>query len=300
MSSAIASNDYSIGYIDSGHGHDNSLSEIELENRAGTLLDSLKAKELGGIKAAAAEALSLGIIPSDPAADFSAVSLHNMPGEYTWPIVAISYIFIRQDQRNETHGALLKAFVDYVISEEGQELLQDYNFEGVPKTVLAVAGNASAAIELAPDHRVWQFEDVDTTQRGAGQEDYVMSGKRRSYYEFAISQLQSALSDAEARLDFLEAMTPESATSCGGCSDDDNSSDKRARNIAIALSVISLVIAILACLVAASALQKAGRALNSTGVRANEMTNIDCVPCGKPKKEEAYGDLGKQEEHDEI
>ena len=61
-------------------------------------------------------------MPDDPAADFSEVSLHNMPGETTWPIVAISYMYIREDQTgNNKKGPLLKAWVEFVLSPTATE-----------------------------------------------------------------------------------------------------------------------------------------------------------------------------------
>merc|ERR1740130_1605884 len=96
MSSKLASTPYSIGYIDSGHGHEDGLKEIELKNKAGTYQSSLEAGP-AGIGAAAGAAIAGGVMPSSPLADFSAVSLHNQDGTTTWPIVAISYVYVRKD-----------------------------------------------------------------------------------------------------------------------------------------------------------------------------------------------------------
>ena len=191
MSSAISGEAFTIGYIDSGHGTDGGLPEVSLQNLDGTFQTSAQAIPLGGVKQAAAEALEEGVMPSDPTADFSAVSLHNMPGEFTWPIVAISYIYLRADQTTAgLTGPLLKAFADYVISDDGQALLPEYGFEGVPAEVLAVAQKAIDLLELPSDATEWTFETADETQPGAGQLDYVISGKRRAHDEYAIGELQ--------------------------------------------------------------------------------------------------------------
>eukprot|EP01048_Picozoa_sp_COSAG05_P004091 COSAG05_NODE_209_length_14039_cov_138.574892_1_plen_287_part_10 len=47
MSAGISSNPYSIGYIDSGHGHNDGLSEVLLKNLDGTYLDSTTAGTAG-------------------------------------------------------------------------------------------------------------------------------------------------------------------------------------------------------------------------------------------------------------
>ena len=43
MTDCIRDNDGSIGYIDSGHGWEQDLSEIELKNKNGNILSSRKA-----------------------------------------------------------------------------------------------------------------------------------------------------------------------------------------------------------------------------------------------------------------
>ena len=55
----LRANAYSIGYLDSGHGHSEGFAEVELQNRAGTFLDSKTSNENGGIAEAAVEMLKL-------------------------------------------------------------------------------------------------------------------------------------------------------------------------------------------------------------------------------------------------
>ena len=197
MSEAISNDDFSIGYIDSGHGQDDGLNEVRLENAAGTWQISTEAIASGGVQAAAEEALQEGVLPSDPSADFSQVSLHNMPGESTWPIVAISYIYLRADQTfNGETGPLLKAFVEYVLSDEGQSLLQKFNFVAVPEDVKTVAFAAVDLLRLAPNVTEWTFESDEETLAGIGQLDYIISGKRRSFNEYAINELAEEKADA--------------------------------------------------------------------------------------------------------
>ena len=67
-----------IGYIDSGHGHDEGLVEIELQNADGFFLSSREAASRGGIGAAAAA------IPSSADADFGSVNLINRVSFCCW------------------------------------------------------------------------------------------------------------------------------------------------------------------------------------------------------------------------
>lgn len=71
MTDCILATEGTIGYIDSGHGHEENLEEIELENADGNYLSSKEAAEKGGIVAAA------GAVPSSADQDFGSVNLLN-------------------------------------------------------------------------------------------------------------------------------------------------------------------------------------------------------------------------------
>jgi hypothetical protein len=86
MTICIRDNEGTLGYIESGHGHDEGLIEIELQNKQGRFLSSLESASNGGIGGAAENAL----IPASADADFGNVTLLNQLGDYTWPIVALS------------------------------------------------------------------------------------------------------------------------------------------------------------------------------------------------------------------
>ncbi|KAH8056976.1 hypothetical protein JL722_7200 [Aureococcus anophagefferens] len=302
MSSMISSTPYAIGYIDSGHGHDDGLSEIELKNLDGTYQSSTESIARGGVQAAAEEALALGVMPSDPAADFSQVSLHNMPGEYTWPIVAVSYL-VRPDQTaTGAKGPLLKAFVEYVLSDDGQALLGDYNFEQAPQQVRDVGRKALEAMALAPGHEEWTFESA--TNKGAGQEDYVISAKRRSHYEYALGEIESEMA-SYASLKALEATVAALAADVAASSavgehvhvsaldeifpDDGDDEDKQDEEIELALAVATagLVFGLVSLIVAPSprASSKMARA-----ARGRRLVGDVCIPERKPSSR-AYADL---------
>ena len=92
MTDCINEEQGTIGYIDAGHGNSAGLAEIELENRDGTLLSSQEASAEGGIDAA-----EEGVMPAAADFDFSGVSLLNRPGKYTWPLVQMTYIYVRRN-----------------------------------------------------------------------------------------------------------------------------------------------------------------------------------------------------------
>ena len=68
MPSCIRDNKGAIGYINAGHGHEEGLVEIELENAYGTFLSSKRAGEEGGVGGAAkvgVPASSYSVLSSD-------------------------------------------------------------------------------------------------------------------------------------------------------------------------------------------------------------------------------------------
>lgn len=306
MAEALSTVDYSIGYLDSGHGHTDGLEEVELENADGLFQSSLEANERGGIALAASKALEQNVIPSDPTASFANVSLHNMPGNVTWPIVAVSYIYgtwcvsvcgryvsagrgvvpaanveyscarrahrthhtrtppppwpaaanVDQTAANET-GPLLRAFMEYMLSDEGQSVLEGYNFVGIPSDIVEVAQRAINRLDTNPNAQNWTFEYSDSTQKGTGQEDYVISAKRRSYYAFAIGENEDDIANLQTDVgDCVDTATLTSTLDSYATTDEvNNAKDKandgddrarRAEQVAAA-AVVLAIIAILAC-----------------------------------------------------
>jgi hypothetical protein len=249
MSTNIAGTPYAIGYIDSGHGHEDGLKEIALKNKAGKYLTSLDAEPLGGIANAASEAIKANVMPGSPLDDFSAVSLHNQDGETTWPIVAISYIYVRKDATKLGERAcLLKAFLEFILSEEGQGLLPAYGAVGVPKEVLTIS-NSAVNMLVMPACSAWSFE-VDTI-KGGGQADYIISKKRRSYYEYGdkvvkglIGSLQQDI--LELKQEVKTSPAPAPAPAPAPIQDVNNDDDEDSINW---ISIIALVISILAIII---------------------------------------------------
>ena len=292
MSSAISSTEYSIGYIDSGHGIEDGLHEVSLMNKDGYYQTTTEAIAAGGVQAAAAEALALGVMPSDPAEDFSEVSLHNMPGETTWPIVAISYLYVRADQSaNEEKGPLLKAFIEYVLSEEGQALLGNYNFEGAPAAVLAVSRKAHDAITADDAFPTWTFET--DTDKGGGQADHVISAKRRSHYEYAIGELESTIASTEfGSCDCASSPASHTETTIHttieveGKNEGDQDDDI---DFALKIAEAGLVVAALALLVAIVACVKVNKLLTNRDHGMLKDVGEVCLP--SKASSQAYSDL---------
>ena len=188
-----------IGYIDAGHGHSEGLKEIELQNSHGTYLSSKKAAEEGGIGAAAAA------IPDSADADFGAVDLLNKPGEFTWPIVAMSYIYARKDlsfMEDPQKQSLLVAFLKNLYDPKAIGQCSAFGFTRVPNSVRKIALQGIDMIQVAGTAPEWTVEE--DTIPGDGQGDYVISHKRRSYAEIERSNGSGDLEKAMAKIAALE------------------------------------------------------------------------------------------------
>jgi len=178
MTDCIRDNEGTIGYIDSGHGHDQGLIEIELENADGTLLSSKEAAELGGIGSAALS------VPDSPDKDFGGVDLLNKGGEYTWPIVAMSYIYVRKDLSHISSDdqALLVAFLKSLYEPDYIEQCEDlFGFIRAPDFLKTLAMTGIGMLNVTTDN---EFSFESSTLANEGQGDYVVSAKRRSYAEY--------------------------------------------------------------------------------------------------------------------
>jgi len=192
MTACIRDNEGTIGYIDSGHGHSENLVEIELENAAGTVLSSKEAAKENGIASAADNTA----LPSELTASFATVDYLNKDGEFTWPIVAMTYVYVRQDIThidNPVEQGLLKAWLRTLYDADSFDLCTPFGFTAAPPSIQTKAMEAIDNIVTSPDAPEFTFEK--STDAGAGQGPYVLSVKRRSGTEYKLSTLESMVTD---------------------------------------------------------------------------------------------------------
>jgi hypothetical protein len=213
---------------------------------------------------------------------------------------------VRADQTETgAKGPLLKAFVEYVLSDDGQALLGDYNFEQAPQQVRDVGRKALELMALAPGHEEWTFESA--TNKGAGQEDYVISAKRRSHYEYALGEIESEMA-SYASLKALEATVAALAADVAASSaagghvhvsaldeifpDDGDDEDKQDEEIELALAVATagLVFGLVSLVVAAVAACKLSKMARARDRAAGALVGDVCIPERKPSSR-AYADL---------
>eukprot|EP00551_Chaetoceros_affinis_P009777 CAMPEP_0203682888 /NCGR_PEP_ID=MMETSP0090-20130426/47220_1 /ASSEMBLY_ACC=CAM_ASM_001088 /TAXON_ID=426623 /ORGANISM="Chaetoceros affinis, Strain CCMP159" /LENGTH=474 /DNA_ID=CAMNT_0050552005 /DNA_START=42 /DNA_END=1463 /DNA_ORIENTATION=+ len=170
-----------IGYLESGHGWAESLQEISLQNLDGNYVTSKEAYLNGGITGAASEAMT----PINAAHDWSKVDFIDKGGKGTYPIVLMSYIYVRRElyryiQHEEERG-LLKLFLEAFYKPEYFEDCHKLGFSHVPTSIREVAIQGINGIEWAftGGENMWKFE-IDT-EKLIGSRRYTISSKRRSY-----------------------------------------------------------------------------------------------------------------------
>lgn len=223
MSTYLQTHPYAIGYIDSGHGHALGLSEVAIPNKSGKYVVSKDA-----------DIVSKVALPS-VREDWSNVNLMNQDGDNTWPIVTFSYIYLRQDLTHlgET-GALVKAFVQFVLSEEGQEYVYDFGFSPVSTTLRqTLRENLNVYLKLAPGVDEWSFET--STLKGAGAALRTFSAKRQDFSGVEVSELKGRLAQMETQMAALLALQRK-----------ENDSDDRPSPTAIVALLFSLLAVLLA------------------------------------------------------
>jgi len=205
----ISSMKYTIGYLDAGHGHQRHLSEVMLQNKDGNYLTSLQAVTTAdtngnnGVAAAGAAGVAASAIPADAFADWSAVNLFDQSGPSTWPIVLVSYIYLDRDIMNWTadEAGLLKAFVEFVVGTEGQQMLPEFSFNAIPASM-----NQFSAVwtDMTKPAAVTDFTFEDSTLPLLGQGENYISSKRDSYSLWKIGEMDLRLNAVTDRLQVTE------------------------------------------------------------------------------------------------
>jgi hypothetical protein len=186
-----------------GHGHAENLQEIELLNAAQKYISSKEAAEAGGIMAAAENAA----LPATLGGSFADVNLLNQGGPDTWPITAMTYIYVKKDLtyiQDPASQSLLKAFLLAVYSDEYIEQCEEqFGFVRVGGSLRDQALASINALVMDPTAPTWTFET--DTQKRIGQGDYVISQKRQSYSEIEQEKLMETIGKLSDRIDLLEA-----------------------------------------------------------------------------------------------
>ena len=182
----LQDNEFSIGYLDSGHGHSASLAEVSVQNLDGTFLTSGGAGGVGSAAMAADAALQSGTFPTsgnavDFTADWSSVHIYDQAGNVTWPISLITYIYVRTNSTAMAEsGPVLRVFLEYLLSDRGQGLVEEFGFSPLPVSLRdAVRDAINSTLVTDPTQTAFVFEESTAPVTGMGVN--VVSFKRVDY-----------------------------------------------------------------------------------------------------------------------
>ena len=183
VSDAISATEYSIGYIESGHGQALGLAEVALQNKDGNYLTAADAD----IGSAVMQIMS-SIPNADGDWDNDNLSLLDLGGEKTWPITAFSFMFIRKDLTSlGRSGPAVKAFAEMVLSTEGQAMLPDFGANAVQASIIAKGVAGLAQLKFAATSTMFIHEL--STLAGTGMGTHVLSVKRKRWADVEREQL---------------------------------------------------------------------------------------------------------------
>ena len=279
MRKKIGANEYSIGYIDAGHGHKDDLTEVALKNLDGQWVVT-KSGDPGGFVTADIPAVVTpdlkadfpkvgSTTTTDYAGDWSSVNLFNKPGDKVWPICAFTYMHIRQSYNDQETGGLVRAFAEFVLESEVQDVVKNFLFYPLDSTF---AAEAKAALSGLPDR--WTFEhatgkDADEVAitRAVTNGLKTFSKRRSNYADYHRELLAADIAQLEASVAALE-------TKVAGMKTNDDSTEKSA----LALGAVAFVSALIANILAGFALRRSGGRSKSYGGGASYATSAAPTP----------------------
>mmetsp|Transcript_17896 Transcript_17896/g.50051 ORF Transcript_17896/g.50051 Transcript_17896/m.50051 type:complete len:495 (+) Transcript_17896:163-1647(+) len=240
-----------IGYLESGQGIANGLSEVQLKNKAGTYLRHNDETTTIVSDEVLEESFPSG--PDSSLKDWSSVSLINRGGRTTWPLALISYCYVRKDIKFQGHNSGLTAFfLKYLLSEEVSELAaKRYGFKPLTENKRKGFQDQLDKLLEVEAETDWRLEtETDDT---IGQSDRVISIHRESYIRRAIEEglaqataFGTADADQVARMKVLEKEV-----------EDQKDKAEKALDVAIAGLVVGLVLGLTGAFLGIVALQQA-------------------------------------------
>ena len=277
MRKKIGANEYSIGYIDAGHGHKDDLTEVALKNVDGQWVVT-KSGDPGGFVTANIPAVvtpSLkatfpgGASNTNYAGDWSGVNLFNKAGDKVWPICAFTYMHIRQSYSDPETGGLVRAFAEFVLESEVQGVVNNFLFYPLDSTFAAEAKAALSGLTST-----WKFEhatgkDADEVAitRAVTNGLKTFSKRRSNYADYHRELLVADIAQLEASVAALE-------TKVAGMKTNDDSTEKSA----LALGAVAFVSALIANILAGFALRRGGGRSKSYGGGASYATSAAPTP----------------------
>jgi ABC-type phosphate transport system substrate-binding protein len=256
MRLAIGSNEYSIGYIDAGHGHLDNLSEVSLKNANNQWVVTKEGDPAGRLTAKIKEVGEgvtfpqvTGTSTTDWAGDWSGINLYYKSGDKFWPICAFTYLHVRTTYTDTATTGVVRAFVEYMLSPAIQDKITEFYFYPLDSAFAAEVKTA-VSTTLSAASPVWTWVDpyILSYNTGIAMGYTTFSPKRQTYAEYERGLFKKNIAALEAS---VAALKTELAAKTGN----DDAADERT----LALAAISFVVAVIAVIVGSIAMCRGGR-----------------------------------------
>ena len=260
MRQKIAANVYSLGYIDSGHGHKDDLAEVALKSRDGVWVVTKEGNPNGVTTAKVKESAdgvtnyprqSSNSSAIDFAGDWSAVNLFYKSGtaqslNNIWPICAFTFMHLRVTYTGapETAG-LAYSFAEFILSDEVQKKVPDFDFLALEGAVKNQALTTLASAYPSPSVKWLNLETtaVSSTTAETMNTRRSFSKRRQAYIDYVVELQQKDIAA-------LEATIAELQTKMTSMTIDNEHVDNTSRAlaaVAFVVGVASLVMNLIAC-----------------------------------------------------
>jgi phosphate transport system substrate-binding protein len=131
----VKSTSGAVGYVDYSDAKAGGLTFASIKNAAGKFVPPT----LDGASAAMASATVKADLTIDPI---------NAPGDTSYPITSPTYIIVYVKQTNAGKGAVVKAFLQYLLGPDGQALASTVDFAKLPADLAAKALNQVSGITV--------------------------------------------------------------------------------------------------------------------------------------------------------
>ena len=123
----VKQSDGGIGYVELIYAKGNKLSYAQIKNAAGAFVEP----SLESVTAAAASA-------KFPANTDFRVSITNAPGAGSYPISSFTWLLVRPDIKDAAKAKALKTFLEWMITDEAQQMGAALDYAPLPKPVVAL------------------------------------------------------------------------------------------------------------------------------------------------------------------
>ena len=257
MRLAIGANEYSIGYIDAGHGHLDNLSEVSLKNANNEWVVTKEGDPAGRLTANIPAVVTSTVKATFPqnsgatnyAGDWSGVNLFNKAGAGVWPICAFTYLHVRTTYTDTETEGVVRAFVEYMLSPDIQDKITEFYFYPLDSAFAAEVKTA-VSTTLSAASPVWTWVDPysGSYNTGIAMGYTTFSPKRQTYAEYERGRFKKNTAALEAS---AAALKTELAAKTGN----DDAADERT----LALAAVSFVVAVIAVIVGSIAMRRGGR-----------------------------------------